>query len=248
MPRKEKTPEEKKAWGEKMKAAREAKKQAEPSPETTNSGEVSLSDLLKQVQEIREENTLLRAAVLQKGPQVTDKGVVGTFEKYVTDPGHYPDPRERLSSEPRLEQFAFKSNWELGWKIEDTRYQTIDGVWEKQPKFTLQLIYKVRDDETGELTNRRAGRAQLIFFEDPVAAISVARENGLPVEGQEERTFLNEMRYLRARDWLIECFLPPKPQSNKNKREMVIGGRLMDVWEISGDEEKIPFDQLNSKL
>lgn len=118
-----------------------------------------------------------------------------------------------------------------------------------EPRFTLDLNRIVYDEETYEPTNKRYTVCRMVFFEDPQTAMIIARENGIQIDAQDEASFLDEMRFLRMRDWLLEAFYPPKPAPNRNKREQVIGNQMVEVWEISSETSaKIPFDQLNSKL
>lgn len=250
MPKKDMTPEERKAFGEKMKAARAAKKLEAKPTETQAAYSAHEPDdveaLKKQIAELKDAFISL-ASGAQGGAQVTARGLVGTVEKYTVDPKHYPDPRERLAKEPRLKRFAFSENWDLGWKVETIGYETKDGISIKEPKFTLELIGKVFDEDTGEPTEKRYVYRKLAMHEDPQAAITVARENGLEVDENNEKLFLDEMRYLRLRDWLINGlpFYAPLSTDKKNKSESVIGNRLVKVFEASSDNPiNIPFDQL----
>ena len=103
------------------------------------------------------------------------------------------------------------------------------------------------DEDTGEPTNKRYMVRQAILHEDPQAAITVAREQGLEVDEENQKSFLDEMRYIRMRDWLLEAFYPPKPaQEKKNKSQTVVGNVLVDMWEInSEDPSSISFGELN---
>lgn len=257
MPKKNMTPEERKAFGEKMKVARakskDEKLEAKPEvrPETV-SAEVSVSELQRQVEELK---ALIQSNQVniqkQETPQMNQQGsLVGTFDKYVVDPRQYLDPRDRLSLEPRLARFAFPVNYELGWEITDSRYQTIDGIWTREPKFTIELNAIVRDEDTDEPTNGRYTIRKMIFHEDPQAAMIVARDNGIDIEEMDQATFLNEMRYLRARDWLLECFYPPKTQDTKKKKQqMVIGNQVVEYFEVSSsDLERMNFGDLKGKI
>jgi hypothetical protein len=118
-----------------------------------------------------------------------------------------------------------------------------------EPQFTIQLIGVVFD-EWGEKTDGRYVRKQMIFFEDPESALQVARENNFPVDALGERDFLNEMRYLRVRDWLFENFYPNQNMAQKkNKKQMVINNQVVEYYEISSVEtSEMPFGNLDSKL
>ena len=100
----------------------------------------------------------------------------------------------------------------------------------------LSLIVKVYDDLSGELTNRRFVILKGVFHEDPDAAISIARDNGITVDEANEKDFLDEMRYLRFRDWLLEAFFPTPPPPSNNKKEIVIGNKLVEVYEVTSTQ------------
>jgi hypothetical protein len=234
----------------------------EPTPEPVEPSQPNeeYGDLLRRIQEMDERHRADQQSWMQlmqqmvqnqqqnqpQGPQFGPQGMVGTRIKYIMDKSNYPDPTARLADEPRLARFAFKQNYELNYEIGVSLYATKDGYQEKQPKFTLQLIRIMFDDETGEPTNQRYVICQVIFHEDPEAAIAIANEQGFDMATIPEREFLNEMRYLRMRDWLMECFYPRRPSPSKNKKEMVIGNKVVQVFEInSEDAQAMPFDQLD---
>jgi hypothetical protein len=265
MARKEKTPAEKKAWGQKMKAAREAKAKldtvlsAEAAgainpeshvPEMTTPSEPSVAELMKRIQELEQRQFFQQPIPQQsQGAQVTSQGVVGTTTKY-DDPKSYPDPRDRLFGEPKLTIQGFTRDWwDLVWTVTAFRYQTKDGLWFSEPKFDLELIRIVADDE-GMPSSKRYVLHKLTLFEDPDAAMQVANQYGVEVPDHLEKSFLDEMRYLRVRDWVLESFYPPKPtQERMNKTETVIGNRLVEVFEAnSATPVEVPFKQLNKKL
>jgi hypothetical protein len=103
------------------------------------------------------------------------------------------------------------------------------------------------DEETGEPTPGRYVVCQLVMHEDPETALVLARENGLQVNDEEEMLFLNEMRYLRMRNWLLDCFYPPKASPKQQRKDMVIEGRLVQYWEANtedGGKERIDFSKL----
>lgn len=245
------SPEERKAWGAKMKAARKAKsasRAVRPTPEPDEVSNPAYQELLRQVQELKSR--------LDKGqpmapstPQVSQAGnLVGVYEKYKVDGDFYPNPTERLAKEPRLQRFAFPLNYELDFKVTTTNYEH-NGVRTKEPRFTLELRRIVMNEDTGEPTSGRYVVRRMMFHEDPEAAITIAQDNGIQVEAENERDFLNEMRYLQMRDWLLETFYPPKPDNIKNKKQMVIGNRLVEYFELTSDKsESIPFSELKQKL
>ena len=252
MPKKEMTPEEKKAWGQKMKQAREAKKTAqkiEASPPSTNNDE--LDDLKRRIKELESSLTQPHSqhpTPQSSQPQVTGTGIIGTYTKFSINPDDYPDPRERLASEQRLVPQAFKENFLLEWKVGPIRYDTKDGRYIEEPKFDIELWRLERDDVSGELTDRKYRVTKGTFFEDPAAALAVAQEQGLEVPKQVEKLFLDEMRYLRIRDWLFDAFFPPPPQNRMNAKEEVIGNRLVEVVEINSTTPESPMSKIKGKI
>ena len=239
------TEAEKKAWGAKMKELRDKKKEKQEEVEETISNE-DYNSLKRQVEELKK---LIETKEVKEGPQITASGLIGTLNKFNTDPAYYPDPSERLAKEPRLARFAFGENWELEFSVKTSSYTTLDNRRVAEPQFTVQLIGVVFDDN-GEKTDGRYVRRQMIFFEDPDAALSVARENGLKVEDFEEKAFLDEMRYLRVKNWLLEAFYSPVNTNKKqNKKQMVIGNQVVDYYEISSVESSpMPFNNLSTTI
>lgn len=249
---------QKKAASERMKKINAEKKAAQVQETVVNEPTNGVSqeeyqDLLRRFDELAARLDLPPAPYqpsAQATPQVNNRGqLIGTFEKYIIDPANYPDPRERLGKESRLARFAFDLNYDLNFKVETQQYDTKDGVSVREPKFTIELNRIVLDEDTGEPTNKRYTVARMIFHEDPQAALVVARDAGVDVNSMDQSTFLNEMRYLRMRDWLLEAFYPPKAVPNGNKKEVVIGNRLVEIYEVSSENpSKIPFDSLDKKF
>lgn len=207
-------------------------------------------DLLKQINEMK---SMMLANQNQGSPETSQKGMVGfsggalvgTIERYDVTPGAYADPRERLFLEQRLAPFAPQVNYELNWLVNTSEYTTIDNMRVKEPKFTLELVRIILDEETGEQTNGRYIVCRLIMHEDPEAALVIARANGIDVEAMEEAKFLDEMRYLRMRDWLVECFYPAPIKKDHKKKEMVIGGKIVEFYEVTSETpEKIDFGSI----
>lgn len=243
MPKKEMSAEERKAFGEKMKAARAAKKaQVEETVINETKDGVSedqYQDLLRRFEELK--NSLQSQP---QTPQVNTRGhLVGTYEPYSTNPNYYPDPRARLAQEPKLQRFAFPMNYELDWEIQiPPAFQTIDGVWRREPRFMLALKQIAINDD-GEHTEGRYTLKKLSLHEDPQAALQVAHDHGFDVDSVGEKEFLDEMRYLRMRDWLLEIFYPQKPTYRKHI-EKVFGNRLVEYSEAASGDVK-SFDQID---
>jgi hypothetical protein len=178
------------------------------------------------------------------GANLQNGKLTGTVEKYSLNKEDYPDPTERLANEPGLARFGFKENYELKWAVNQSPYTTIDNVRMIEPKFIVDLIRVMYNDETGEKTNGRYNEYRIILHEDPDSALWVARENGIDVDSMDEKTFLNEMRYLQIRDWLLECFYPKKPQAQSNAKQMVINGKLVEYFEVNDETPQKIFEKL----
>lgn len=262
MPRKAWTEEERKAFGEKMKAARAKKEtpqtntqkeQIAEEPQITNTVQnADIGELQRQIEELKAAMKFM-APVAPVAPQIQvgANGIVGTVNKYVIDPLNYPDPRERLYEEKLLTRFAFKENYELTWSVTNTSYTTIDNIRTREPKFTIELLKVQIDEQTGERMNGRYLISTAIFHEDPDAAVAIAKEKGLHIDENNQKEFLDEMRYMRIRDWLLDCFLDPKPvQAKQNKRDVMLGNKVVPFFEINSVEkaDALPFSQLNGKL
>jgi len=266
------TEEQKKAASERMKAMHAAKKAAKqtsvqeseaqveqpPVPETPKESFVSQDNydaLKRQLDEVTQYLKLSQQfggqppQAPQSGAHIANGRVVGMTDRYSVDPGNYPDVTERLSNEPRLAQFAFPMNYDLDYEFQTTEYQTKEGIWQKEPRFKLELS-RVKLDDEGKKTNGRYLIARAWFLEDPQSAITVARQNGYDVNEMEEKQFLDEMRYIQMRDWLLENFYPTKAfEKYSNKTDMVIDGKVVQYFEVtSQNSEAMPFDQLGNKL
>lgn len=264
---KEWTDEERKAFGEKMRAAKRAKHVTEvpveeideifsepvEDPEDHYAEEQGLDELKRQMKEIQETNALLKAALLGGGQKQglnlgKDNKLTGEVEKYLLDPNNYPDPTLRLRKEPRLQPLAFDYNYELDYSVATSSYETKTGINMIEPKFHVTLNRIVLDDQ-GEQTDKRYIARKLIFHEDPQAALVIARDNGIEVDRTDEARFLNEMRYLRVRDWLFDIFWPKPAQAQQGIREEVIGGTLVQVFtKNSEDASSIDFDKITRKV
>lgn len=221
-----------------------------------NSLEEDVADLTRRLNELLANQPQQRAKIAteaaaegKEAPRFSPQGdMIGSFEKYIIDSSHYPDPCAALAEEPRLARFAFSENYELDFAVSTTSYTTIDNVRTREPKFTIKLIRIILDEDTGEATDKRYVVCTGIFHEDPEAAIEIARRNNIEVDTTDQEQFLNQMRYLRMRDWLLEAFYPPKPDNASQRTETVIGNRLVEVFtksNVVGEQsDPIPFSQL----
>ena len=215
----------------------------------------NIDELMRQMREMKENMDLMRAVMLKgadtsrETPKMDRQGdLVGEWEKYLVDPAAYPNPTERLKSEPRLKPIAFDYNYEMDYEVGVSAYQTKTGRNIREPKFQITLNRIVMDDQ-GNPTNKRYIARKLVFHEDPQAAIVIARDNNIEVNEQDERLFLNEMRYLRVRDWLFDIFWPKPIDEKAQIRDEVIGGTVVQVFtKNSVNTSEIDFGSISKKL
>lgn len=209
--------------------------------------EQDVNQLQAQINELK---ALILDNQMNKGSNLNlgNKGnLVGEVEKYSTDEKLYEDPTPRLRKEKRLQPLAFDYNYELDYSVAVTNYETKAGIFMREPKFNLTLNRIVLDDQ-GEQTNKRYIARKLIFHEDPQAAKAIARENGLSIESTDEAWFLNEMRYLRVRDWLFNIFWPKAADPASRILEEVIGGQIVQVFTKSSENSsEIDFSKLGDQ-
>ena len=218
--------------------------------ETVDKVETDTETMQRQINELMESNALLKAAILQKQvtvqgntPQVNQRGnLIGVFEKYVLDPDLYPSPIERLAQEPRLAPLAFPINYYLEYDYSVQSYDTKQGINTSEPEFLITLWRNVLDDETNKVVKRYKAR-RMIFHEDPQAAMVIARDNNILIDKEDEKNFLNEMRYLRVRDWLFDIFWPKPAQAAQHLKEEVIGNRLVEVVTVNSEDSIDLTDQ-----
>ena len=280
MPKKNWTEEERLAFGEKMKAAREKTKTLETKttepievptpievppisieapPEESNE---STEELKRQIAEMKTNQDLMM--MLLKNNQNSPGGLsvghtgklVGEIEKYTIDSNNYEDPTIRLRKEPRLAPLAFDYNYELDYEMSVRPYETKMGVNQKEPEFLITLNRIVLADD-GSQTDKRYIARRMIFHEDPQAAIVIARDNGINIDefndmentSENQRLFLNEMRYLRVRDWLFGVFWPLAATQKKSISEEVIGGSIVQVFTKNSEEPTgVDFDKITTVL
>lgn len=274
MPKKEWTEEERKAFGDKMRAIREAKlaaaKEEVPAPEPpkdeipTDTDNEDMETLRRRVDQLMESQALLTAALLkgqatpQGGMQIGQQGkLIGEVDKYLVDPNNYPDPTKRLAAEPKLQTIAFNHNYELMYEFKVRSYETKTGLNMREPEFLITLL-RVGIDDQGNRVKVKVGdeirdkfyvARRFVFHEDPQAAMVVARENNIAIDAENEKTFLDEMRYLRIKDWLFDFFWRKKPQVKDGVQEEAIGGTIVQVFTKSSEEPSaVDFDQLKSKF
>jgi hypothetical protein len=201
-----------------------------------------VSALLRRIEEL-EQN---RPQLFQPAPvnQYRSRNIV----KFSTNAKDYPDPRPRLFEEERLKMKNFTPIWwALEYKVGKVEYDR-DGDHFVEPRFEIEL-WHVMENEEGEPSNKRYKVCTGIFFEDPDFFIQVANLKEIDIPEEVQKEFMDEMRYLVIRDWVLECFYPPKPSTKgSNRTEDVIGNRVVEVIEVNSVEPVNAFAKLSTKI
>lgn len=256
------TEEQKEVLRERMakaRAARKAKAQLTKQEKTPTppherqepaSTELDVSQLTKMVLELQEQlkSSQALAEAFRQGqasaqPQSQQSRISRTL--FSEDLSVYESPVPRLLKEPRLQRIAFEHNYDVDYTVVMTKsIEKKDGTLERQPQFNVELQGVVFDDN-GEPTNKRFIARKMVFFEDPDTAINIAERNGLSMDNfPSEIDFLNQMRYLRVRDWVFDFFWPPVNQGAKSDiKDEVIGGQVVRTFQKStGVDETAGID------
>lgn len=232
---KEWTEEERKVFGEKMKAARN--EQTKPTKEVKTSQEEekvtltkeqfdALMSRLESVENVKTTSTTPISGFDQFGKPT------GIIQRYNIDPSHYTSPVDRLYDIQELKREALRENYELIWDVDQIVYETKYGTSFADPKFSIVLKRKVYDG--GELTDRRIIIQTGVFFEDPAASVKEAIGLGLPINNSNTPEFLEQMRYLRYKQWLLDIFNPQLPKSTKAQaHDEVIDGKVYSIEDYS---------------
>jgi hypothetical protein len=167
---------------------------------------------------------------LRPGIQTNHMGqIVGTEQKWDIDPNHYPNPIDRLMSEPRLRRFSMDDNYFLTWDITSKPYETKYGYSVQEPFFHMTLYMNMFDDQ-GEDTGSAIVVQTLHFNEDQQIAIEYAAELGIEVTADNLKEVMNIARYERAKRWLLAIFFPERNfQATNDAKEQAIGGQVVKV-------------------
>lgn len=160
--------------------------------------------------------------------------VQGIVYRYEVDKNYYPDPTERLLSEPRLARFAMKENFIFRWSVDGVEFKK-NNITYAEPRFTLELFRKLFTDD-GTPTGQAALVARNIMHEDDFTTRVMAGKLNIldQFDDSEEgfRSLMNEIRFQRFREWLIAVFTPAKIETHRRQsRPMVIDGKVVEVFD-----------------
>ncbi len=191
-----------------------------------------MAELKKQVNSDRTPEAALEyTAQMQGQPVVGKNGIQGKLFKYPVEPSYYPNPIEKLYAEPTLSRHNLKENYFLDWEVTGVEYEKY-GVTYAEPKFTIRLFRRLFDDDGITPSGRFALINRHIQHEDEVVARSAADKLGITEQFENFAEMMNEMRYHRIRNWLLELFTPVKvTHHNRMPTQEVIAGKVVEVFD-----------------
>lgn len=183
---------------------------------------------------------------------VGKNGVQGRVFKYPIEKSFYPDPTERLYDEPLLKRFNLRENFYFDWEVEGVEYEKY-GVTYAEPRFIVRLFRRLFEDDGLTPNGQLALVNRQIQHEDEIAARTAASKLGMQDKFEDFQEMMNEMRYYRIRQWLLDLFSPVQVHShNKQSTTMVIDGKVVEVFDteaiIDGDSGKTKASTIESQV
>lgn len=165
---------------------------------------------------------------------LSSAGVQGITYRYDIEKSHYPDPTDRLLSEPKLARFAMAENYRFKWSVDGEQFEK-HGMTFAEPRFTLELFRLLFDDD-GQQTGRMALIARAMQHEDDFIVRMAASNLGLldKYDDSEEgfRLLRDEIRYHRLQQWVFSIFTPAKITTFKRApKQEVIAGKVVEVYD-----------------
>lgn len=195
------------------------------------------------VEQVIEDTSKVKFASGRVDAQVGVNGVTGQVFKYPVEPEYYPNPKERLYDVPFLKRFNLRDNYIITWGVEGVEYEK-NGVAFAEPRFICHLYRRIFDEDN-EDTGTAALVSRTFLHEDRMVAIMTANKMGLSEQFEDERELMDEIRFIRVRDWLVALFTPYKFQQFKKKpRMMVIAGKQVEVHDT---EQILEQDSADTK-
>jgi hypothetical protein len=189
-----------------------------------------MDELKSQINSNATPDQKLQYTAQQEGVHIGQKGVQGKLFRYPVEQSYYPDPTDRLYDEPSLARFGLRMNYHFTWKVEGVEYEKY-GITYAEPKFTIRIFRKMFADD-GTPSGQAALINTNIIHEDEVAARRAAERLGLGEEFSDFRDMMNEVRYYRIRQWLVDLFAPPKVDTHKAKPlTTVVDGKVVEMYD-----------------
>lgn len=194
--------------------------------------------------------TALADTAISKGYDINigGNGVQGRIFKYPVEKSFYPDPTERLYDEKLLSRYNLRENFVFDWDVEGVEYEKYNVTY-AEPRFTVRLFRKLFEDDGLTPSGKVALVNRAIMHEDEVVARHAADKLGLTNTFESHQDMLNEMRYYRFRQWLLDLFTPPKvEQHNRQATQMVIDGKVVEVFDTEVLIEKSAAESKSAEV
>lgn len=179
-------------------------------------------------------------------------GVQGRVFKYPVEKSFYPDPTDRLYDEPLLRRYNLRENFYFDWDVEGVEYEKY-GITYAEPRFTIRLFRRMFGDDGLTPTGQIALVNRAIQHEDEIAARTAAEKLGMADQFDSFEEMMNEMRYYRFRQWLLDLFTPVQVNHHaKQATQMVIDGKVVEVYDtesiIDGETGKSTASTIQSQV
>lgn len=228
---------------------------------TTEQKDAMLLQLLAKVTDLENARTVpmsadkaLEETAKMQGYDVNvgKNGVQGRVFKYPIEKSYYPDPTDRLYDEPILRRFNLRDNFYFDWEVEGVEYEKY-GVTYAEPRFIVRLFRRMFEDDGITPNGQLALVNRQIQHEDEIAARTAAGKLGMTDSFESFQEMMDEMRYYRIRQWLLDLFTPVQVHSHsKQSTQMVIDGKVVEVFDteaiIDGESGKSKATTIESQV
>lgn len=189
-------------------------------------------DELKKAQKVQPSpEAALETIGQMQQPTVGKNGLQGQIFKWSVDASYYPSPIERLYDEPTLRRFNLRDNYFFDWEVSGVEYEK-HNISYAEPRFTIRIFRRIFDDDGVTPNGQMALINKHIQHEDELVARIAADKLGLREQFPDFRELMDEVRFLRIRQWLLYLFAPPSVnQYQRRARQMVIDGKVVEMFD-----------------
>lgn len=181
-----------------------------------------------------------KAQMMNGGVTLGKNGLQGVVMRYEIEPSYYPDPTERLYDEPTLRRFGLRDNYFFDWKVEGVEWEKANITY-AEPRFTCRIFRRMFEEDGVTPNGQFALVNRMILHEDEVITRIAADKLGLREQvGDDFRLLMDEARFYRIRQWLLDLFSIPKVETHSRQpRQMVVDGKVVEMFDsevlIDGD-------------
>lgn len=226
--------------------------QEQPAPMSDSLKDELLLKLLREVEELRTQQPAnynpqaaleTKAQMLNGGVALGKNGLQGVVMRYEIEPSYYPNPIERLYDVPELRRFNLRDNYFFDWKVEGVEWEKANITY-AEPRFTCRIFRKMFEEDGVTESGQYALVNRMVLHEDEVVTRIAADKLSLREQvGEDFDTLMNEVRFYRIKQWLLDLFSVPKVETHSRQpRQMVVDGKLVEMFDseilIDGDDGK----------